>query len=152
VKTLKFCSTAVLSGLVIGVLGGWHFGGVITNYRLIWEEMFASAGYGQLALVQYDQADPEHARQALLSFTEFAKSMTRLPSAQRDKVLIVDAGRAYLKLAAIEEFAGNSALSHQYVLNAQESFRSIGRDISEEELNQEVTKITALAQPLSPPL
>ena len=151
-KTLKFCSTAVLSGLVIGVLGGWHFGVVITKGRLIWEEMFASAGYGQLALVQYDQADPEHARQALLSFTDFSKSMTNLPSAQGDKALMVDVGRAYLKLAAIEELAGNGDLSRQYVLSAQQSFRSVGKNIAEEKLNQEVTRITALPQPLSPPL
>jgi hypothetical protein len=150
-KTLKFSSIAVLSGLVLGVLGGWHFGGVITKGRLVWEEMFASAGYGQLALVQYDQADPEHARQALLSFTDFSKSMTKLPSAQGDKALMVDAGRAYLKLAAIEERAGNSKLSHQYVLHAQQCFGSIGRNFTEEKLNQEVTRITALAQPLSPP-
>lgn len=151
-KTLKFCSTAVLSGFVIGVLGGWHFGGVITKGRLAWEEMFASAGYGQLALVQYDQADPEHARQALLSFTDFSKSMTNLPSAQGDKALVTDAGRAYLKLAAIEELAGNADLSHQYVLSAQQSFRSVGNKIAEEKLNQEVTRIAALPQPMSPPL
>ena len=151
-KTLKFCSAAVLSGLVIGVLGGWHFGAVITKGRLVWEEMFASAGYGQLCLVQYDQADPEHARQALLSFTDFSKSVTHLPSAQGDKALPIDTGRSYLKLAAIEEVAGNAALSHQYLLSAQESFRSIGRDIPEEKLNQEVTRIAALPQPMSPPL
>ncbi len=151
-KTLKFCSTAVLSGLVIGVLGGWHFGGIITKGRLIWEEMFASAGYGQLALVQYDQADPEHARQALLSFTDFSKSMTNLPSAQRDKALPIDTGRAYLKLAAIAEVAGNAALSHQYLLSAQESFRHAGNDIPEDKLNKEVTRLAALPEPISPPL
>jgi len=152
VKTLKFCSMAVLSGLVIGVLGGWHFGGVITKGRLLWEEMFASAGYGQLALVQYDQADPEHARQALLSDVDFSKSMTKLPSAQGDQALLIDMGRSYLKLAAIEDLAGNSALSHQYVLSAQERFRKIGRNIPEEKLNKEVTRIAALPQPMSPPL
>ncbi len=151
-KKLKFCSPALLSGLVIGVLGGWHFGGVFTKGRLIWEEMFASAGYGQLVLVQYDQADPEHGRQALLSFIDFSKSMTNLPSAQGDKALMVDAGRAYLKLAAIEEVAGNFSRSHQYVLSAQESFKNAGNDIPEEKLNLEVTRIAALPQPMGPPL
>jgi hypothetical protein len=151
-KTLKFCSTAVLSGLVVGVLGGWHFGGVITKGRLLWEEMFASAGYGQLALVQYDQADPEHARQALLSFTDFSKSLNKLPSAQEDDALMIDTGRAYLKLAAMEEVAGNAAMSRLYVLNAQESFKRIGRDIPEKTLDKEVTRIAGLPQPMSPPL
>ncbi len=65
---------------------------------------------------------------------------------------MVDAGRDYLKLAAIEEVAGNTALSHQYVLSAQKSFRSVGNNITEEKLNQEVTRIAALPQPMSPPL
>jgi hypothetical protein len=151
-KALMLCGIAVSSGLLVGVLVGWHFGRTITDGRLIWEEMFASAGYGQLALVQYDQADPEHARQALLSFTDFSKSLSKLPSAQGDKALMIDTGRAYLKLAAIEELAGNAPLSHQYLLSAQESFRSVGNDIPEEKLNQEVTRIAALPQPMSPPL
>ncbi len=151
-KTLKFCSIAVLSGVLIGALGGWHYGKAITKGRLIWEEMFASAGYGQLALAQYDQADPEHARQALLSDIDFSKSMTKLPSAQGDQALLIDMGRTYLKLAAIEELAGNGILSHQYVLKAQETFRNMGRDIPEEKLNHEVTRIAALPQPMSPPL
>lgn len=151
-KTLKSSSIAVLAGLLIGVLCGWHYGKLITKGRLTWEEMFASAGHGQLALVQYDQADPEHARQALSSDIDFSKSMTKLPSAQGDQALLIDMGRTYLKLAAIEELAGNNALSHQYVLSAQESFRRIGRDIAEEKLNKEVTRIAALPQPMSPPL
>jgi hypothetical protein len=150
-KTLKFCGIAVSSGLLVGVLVGWHFGRTITDGRLMWEEMLAGAGHGQLALLQYDQADPEHARQALLSDTNFSKSMTKLPSAQGDKALLIDTGRNYLRLAALEQLAGNASLSHQYVLNAQESFRSMGRDIPEEKLNQEVAKITARAQPNGPP-
>jgi hypothetical protein len=150
-KTLKLCGLAVLSGLLIGVFVGWHFGRTITDGRLIWEEMFAGAGHGQLALLQYDQADPEHARQALLSDTNFSKSIAKLPSAQGDKALLIDTGRNYLRLAALEQLAGNNSLSHQYVLNAQESFRSMGRDIPEEKLNQEVAKITARAQQNVPP-
>jgi hypothetical protein len=150
-KTLKFCGVAVSSGLLIGVLMGWHFGRTITDRRLMWEEMLAGAGHGQLALLQYDQADPEHARQALLSDTIFSKSLAKLPSAQGDKALMLDTGGNYLRLAALEQLAGNTSLSHQYVLNAQESFRSMGTDIPEEKLNQEVAKITALARPHGPP-
>jgi hypothetical protein len=36
-------------------------------------------------------------------------------------------------------------------LDAQESFRSTGRAIPEEKLDQEVAKITALARKTSPP-
>jgi hypothetical protein len=150
-KALRFYGIAVLSGLLVGALVGWHYGRIITQGQLVLEEMFAGAGYSQLALLQYDQADPEHARQALLSDTDFSKSMSKLPSAQGDKALMIDTGRNYLRLAALEQLAGETSLSHHYVLNAQESFRSMGSDISEEKLNQEVTKITALARKTGPP-
>lgn len=150
-RALRFYGLAVFSGLLIGALLGWHYGRVVTQGQLVWEEMLAGAEYGRLALLQYDQADAEHARQALLSDTNFAKSVSRLPSAQWDKAPLIDTGRNYLRLAAIEELAGNASLSHQYVLDAQESFRSAGRDIPEEKLNQEVAKITALARKTSPP-
>jgi hypothetical protein len=147
-KAVKFFGVAVSSGLLIGALVGWHFGRTITDGRLIWEEMFASAGYGQLALRQYEEADSVHARQALLSFTDFARSMSKLPSAQHDQALMVDTGRSYLRLAALEQLAGDDSLSHQYVRSAQESFKSIGRDIPEADLNKQVAKIVKAAAPV----
>ncbi|MGA8761934.1 MAG: hypothetical protein WB562_03510 [Candidatus Sulfotelmatobacter sp.] len=150
-KGLKFCGAVVSSGLLIGVLAGWHYGRTITKGRLVLTEMFATAGYGQLASLQYEQADTEHARLALLSFVNFTKSMSKLTSAQGDKALLIDTGRSYLRLAALEELAGDGSLSHQYVLSARESFRSAGRDIPEERLNEEVAKIVAVAKPVGPP-
>jgi len=113
--------------------------------------MSAGTGYAELSNLQYDQADTEHARQALLGFTNFSDSMSKLHSAKGDKALLIDTGRAYLRLAAIEERAGNSSLSRQYVLHAQQSFRSMGRDIPEAELNKQVTKIASSVPPYSPP-
>jgi hypothetical protein len=150
-KALRFCGIAVLSGLLIGAFLGWHYGRTITDGQLIWQEMLAGTEYGWLALSQYDQADAEHARQALLSDTNFARSMSKLPSAQGDKALLTDTGRNYLRLAAIEDLAGNISLSHQYVLDAQESFRSTGSEIPEAKLNQEVAKMTARARKIGPP-
>ena len=65
---------------------------------------------------------------------------------------MIDAARAYLKLAAMEQVAGNQTLSHEYVLSAQESFKNAGHDIPEEKLSKEVTRLAALPQPISPPL
>jgi hypothetical protein len=149
-KALKLCGIALSSGLLVGVVAGSYMGTWIDGI-LIWREMSAGTGYAELSNLQYDQADTEHARQALLGFTKFSQSMSKLHSAQRDKALLVDTGRAYLRLAAIEERAGNSSLSRQYVLNAQQSFKSMGREIPEEELNKQVTKIVSTAPPKSPP-
>jgi hypothetical protein len=150
-RALKLSSIALSIGLVAGGLAGWNVGNTWVGGQAILWEMSGAAGYSSLAQLQYEQADTEHARQAMLGFTAFSKSMSKLPSAQGDKALVIDTGRTYLRLAAIEELAGNSNLSHQYVLSAQESFKRMGRDIPEEELNKQVTKIVGVVRPTSPP-
>ena len=149
-RALKFWSVALAAGLLIGFPVGWHLGRVMTKGLFVLGETMASDGYDSLALLQYDQADTEHAHQALLGFAAFSTSMRKLPSAQGDNALLIEAGRTYLRLAALDELAGNPTLSHQDVLHAQESFRSMGRDIPEEKLNEEVKKIAALARPNIP--
>jgi hypothetical protein len=149
-KTVKFCGIAGSTGLLIGLLLGWHLGRSFTRGRVNLEEMSAPAAYGKLAALQYERADTPHARQALLGFTNFSRSVSKLPSAQQDKALQIDTGRVYLRLAALEELAGNGSLSHQYLLSAQESFRRFGREIPEEELNKQVTKIIASTQTGTP--
>jgi|SRR5580704_1380846 hypothetical protein len=150
-KALKLYGIAVSSGLLLGALVGWHFGRTITSGRLAWEEMLAADAYGQLSYLQYLRADSEHARQALLGFTDFSKSISKLPSAKGDKALPVDTGRTYLRLAVLAELAGNASLSHEYVLKAQETFRTTGADIPEEKLNQQVTKLAEAARSVVPP-
>lgn len=149
-KALKLCAIALSSGLFVGVVAGSYMGTWI-NGVLIWREMSAATGYAELSNLQYDQADTEHARQALLGFTKFSQSMSKLHSGQSDKALLIDTGRAYLRLAAIEERAGNSGLSRQYVLDAHQAFLRIGRDIPEAELYKQVTKIASSVPSNSPP-
>jgi hypothetical protein len=149
-KALKFCGTALASGLVIGAVVGGYIGGITGAGQAILLEMSAAAGYEQLTLLQYKEADTDHSRQALLGFTTFSKSMSKLQSAQSDKALWIDTGRNYLRLAALEQLAGNTSLSRQYVLNAQESFRSMGRDIPESDLDKQVAKIVTEAQSAVP--
>ena len=149
---LKFCSIALASGLVLGALAGRHLGRTMGAGQAALWEVSAAAGYEELALLQYGQADTDHSRQALLGFTNFSKSVNKLQSARSDRALLEDTGWAYLRLAAIEELAGNNILSHKYVLAAQQSFKSMGREIPEEELNQQVTKIAVVARPSGQPL
>jgi hypothetical protein len=150
-RALKFSVVALASGLLVGALVGRHVGRTWAGgAAILWEES-AAAGYEGLALLQYSQADTEHARQALLGFTNFSQSMRKLHSAQGDQTLLIDAGRDYLRLAAIEELAGNSDLSHQYVLDAQQTFRGMGHDIPEDDLDRQVAKIVASAHTNGPP-
>jgi hypothetical protein len=60
-------------------------------------------------------------------------------------------GTSLFETRSIEELAGNSNLSHQCVLDAQQTLKSMGRDISEDDLNNQIAKIAALARPNGPP-
>lgn len=150
-KALKFGSIVLSVGLAIGIAVGWYFGRSVSGGQSILWEMTAGAGYGELALLQYEQADTEHARQALLGFTDFSSSMSKLNSARGDGALLIDTGRTYLRFAAMEELAGNTSLSRQYVLDAHQSFLRMGRNIPEQDLDKQVAKIVASARLKGPP-
>ena len=94
--------------------------------------MSVDAEYSSFAILQYQQADAQHARQALLGFVNFAKQIDHLPDGQPDKILLTDVGLSYVRLARLEEQAGNTELSQQYVSLAQDSFKAAGRDYSRE--------------------
>jgi hypothetical protein len=132
----------VLLGLLAGTSAGWHFGRLITDGRLVWQEMFAAAEYGQLASFQYEQADPERGRQALLSFADFVQSLSKLPSAKDDRAIHFDCGFAYMRLAALEDRSGNTGLSHLYALRAREEFQDAGYVISEGDLAKKISNLT----------
>lgn len=151
-RPTKFYGIAVSLGLLIGTLVGWHYGRNVTQGLLVWEEGFASAGYSQLASLQYEEADAQHGREALLSFTDFAKTLGHLPSAQGDRALLFDSGFAYMRLAALEELAGNDGLSHEYMLKAQEAFRNGGHTYSEDDLKKKISELTKLPRPSPSPL
>jgi hypothetical protein len=148
-RALKFCGIALASGLVVGALGGAYVGNIIgTGQSILWQ-LSAEFGYEQFAHLQFEQADVDHSRQALVSYADFSKSMSQMHPGD-NKFISMETGRNYLRLAAIEQAAGYPGLSHQYVLKAQEAFKSVGRDISEEALDKQVAKIVSSA-PLTVP-
>jgi hypothetical protein len=106
-RTAKIGGTAPSVGFLIGVALGWYFGRVVAGGKSILWEMSASAGYRQLALIPYEQADTERARQAFQAFTAFSNAMSELDSARGDEALLLETGRTYLR--SLED----ASLSHQ---------------------------------------
>jgi hypothetical protein len=104
-------------------------------------QMFAGAGYSSLVLLQWEQADGQHAREALLGFVSFASHLDKLPDGQRDNAVLTDIGSSYLRLARLEAEGGNADLSQQYVLRAQESFKAAGHNYSQGDLMKRVSKV-----------
>ncbi len=140
----KILGLAMLLGFVIGGTLGYYAARTFTRASVVLGNMTSAAGYGNLAYMQYRHATPERAREALLGFVDYSKSLETMPDGEKDKVLLRDRALSYMRLALLEEKAGNINLSRQYAQAAQESFTAGGgRTSSGEELRTLVTTLDA---------
>jgi hypothetical protein len=140
-KTSKLAGIAVTIGLLIGLPAGYQINRVFTKGEMVLGQMLVGAEYSSFSLLQYEQADAQHAREALLGFIGFSKTIDRLADGQREKTLLLDVGSSYVRLARLEAQAGNADLSQQYVSLAQESFKAAGHDYSRDDLMKRVAKV-----------
>jgi hypothetical protein len=101
--------------------------------------MAAQAGYGELAFLQDGHAGPTKAREALLGFINFSKSVEAMPGGTKTNVALFDRGIACLRLARLERRSGNMDLSKQYIHLAYESYQAAGTRVSEEDLTNQLT-------------
>jgi len=138
-KNPQLAGMAIAIGLLIGVPVGYHVNSVFTRGERVLGQMSVDAEYSSFAILQYQQADAQRARQALLGFVNFSKQIDHLPDGQADKTLLTDVGLSYVRLARLEEQAGNPELSQQYVSLAQDSFKAAGRDYSRDDLMKRVS-------------
>jgi len=138
-KNPQLAGMAIAIGLLIGVPVGYHVNSVFTRGERALGQMSVDAEYSSFAILQYQQADAQRARQALLGFVNFSKQIDHLPDGQADKTLLTDVGLSYVRLARLEEQAGNPELSQQYVSLAQDSFKAAGRDYSRDDLMKRVS-------------
>jgi hypothetical protein len=138
-KNSKLAGMALTIGLLIGVPVGYHVNSVFTRGERVLGQMSVDAEYSSFAILQYQQADVQRARQALLGFVNFSKQIDHLPDGHPDKTLLTDVGLSYVRLARLEEQAGNTELSQQYVSLAQDSFKAAGRDYSRDDLMKRVS-------------
>ena len=97
-KNLKLAGMAMAIGFFIGLPVGYHVNSGFTRGERVWGQMAVDAEYSTFAIWQYQQADAEHARQALLGFVNFSKQIDHLPDGQPDKTLLIDVGLSYVRL------------------------------------------------------
>jgi len=87
-KALRFCGNCrSIRPSSLEHWFGWHYGRTVTQRATDMGEMLAGAEYGGSPSLQYDQADPEHARPSPADDTKFLKIDDKLPSATRGKAL-----------------------------------------------------------------
>ncbi|MBZ5597522.1 MAG: hypothetical protein LAN83_04300 [Acidobacteriia bacterium] len=146
-KVRTFVLTA-LAAFILGLPAGyaWSYKNLVLSEKFL-NGMLATAGYANSAFWQYKEADPERGRQALLGFLDFTQRMQKLPWWGNDRPTISDQGLTYMRLAFLEKSAGNASLAHDYVLKAQERFKTAGHPHSESELWNMVSKIDSNARP-----
>ena len=146
-KRFRFVLTSLLAFALGFPLGyAWSNKNFVQNTK-IFNGMLATAGYANLALWQYKEADQVRGRQALLGFLDFTQRMQKLPWWGNDRPTISDQGLTYMRLALLEKSEGNASIAHDYVLKAQERFKTAGHPHAESELWNMVSKIDSNARP-----
>jgi len=138
----------VLFGLVVGLPIGFAFG-----YRSFHEgpaafsDALALAEYESLTSVQYQHTDPAHAKAALLDLLEFMDEMEANHRTYIQKQLDLDRGVTYTRLSLVEQKAGDTQLAEEDIRKAQEAMKKRdGKDISAEDLREQVTKLDSMPQ------
>ena len=136
-RTLRFLALIVV-GLAIGAVSGVvHGRRSLGQGSEVLSQSFALAEYETLASLEYKEADPTHAKQALLDLLAFMDQMEAANRVAIQKSLDLDRGITYLRLAMLEERAGNNDLARGYVGRAQMSFKKRDNsDISEDRLRE----------------
>ncbi len=136
-RTLRFLALIVV-GLAIGAVSGVvHGRRSLGQGSEVLSQSFALAEYETLASLEYKEADATHAKQALLDLLAFMDQMEAANRVAIQKSLDLDRGITYMRLAMLEESAGNNDLARGYVGRAQMSFKKRDNsDISEDRLRE----------------
>lgn len=127
---------AMLIGLAIGSTFGYQRGVFAFQALNDFEGFAATSTLGNFSYLQYRHADAEHARQALLMYTELLQEMERV---KPDKMNKIDLGLAYTRLALLEDTAHNPPQSEAYMAKGRYWYKSgSGRDCSDDQLKSTV--------------
>jgi hypothetical protein len=134
--------SALLIGLSIGLLLG--YGERMNLLKLMGEtrlEMppFALREFSQL---QYMQADPEHAKAALLTYASVLEAMEK---AKAEKSLMFELRSTYLRLALLEDIENNPEQANGYMTKVRYwNSAGGGRDYSDPEMKAAQKRLDVL--------
>jgi hypothetical protein len=145
-------ATIILIGTLVGLPLGYLRGHKsIGGGSKIMSQWVAMSQYQTLALLEYEQSDVTHGRQALLDVLKFLDETEAGNRAGDQKTIDADRGLTYMRLALLEEKADNRSLSQDYIRKAQVSFEKCdGKQHSDEDLRKLITKLDAPSRSTSP--
>ncbi|HTA23492.1 MAG TPA: hypothetical protein VK763_08170 [Terriglobales bacterium] len=133
--------------LLIGTLLGLPLGYLRAQKSVgggskIMSQWVALSQYESLALLQYEQSDLPHARQALLDVLKFLDETEASNRVGEQKSIDGDRGLTYMRLALLEQKTNNGDLSQDYIRKAQASFKKCdGKEYSDADLRKLMTKL-----------
>jgi hypothetical protein len=131
-----------IAGMILGLPLGLGLGHrAFDEGNELFSDVLALSEYETLAGIQYKESDVPHARQALLDLLKFMDGMKANNRLGLQKSMSTDRGIAFMRLALLEEKAGNTSESREYVRKAQEAMKNRdGSVMSEDRLRELVTK------------
>lgn len=143
---LKRFTLLAVGGLVAGVPIGFGLGHRSFSTGLeMFSDVLALGEYETLTTLQYRESNGPQAKQALLDLLKFMDDMEANHKRAIEKQMALDRGIALMRLALLEEKAGNLSEAKDCIKRAQETLKQ--RDgssyVSEDRLRELVTKFDA---------
>jgi hypothetical protein len=132
----------ILVGLILGMPLGIRLGHRSFDKGIeMFSDVLAWSEYETLAGIQYKESDIPHARQALLDLLKFMDETETKNKLELQRSAELDRGIAYMRLALLEEKAGNPSESTAYIHKAQAVLgKRENSEPSEELLRDEITR------------
>jgi hypothetical protein len=131
-------------GMAIGCALGIWYGRTFVNGLWLLNQMFAGSAAGTYSSTQYRSADVKYARQALLSSAQF---LDDLYAVSPDRILKLDAGLSYGRLALLEEAEGKREESQAYFETAEARLKDGGKKAGDEYSEARVREILRRFEP-----
>jgi hypothetical protein len=134
--------SALLIGLSVGLLLGYR--DRMSILTLLGETRLEvpPLALGDFSKLQYMQADPEHAKAALLTYASVLEAMEK---AKAEKSLMFELRSTYMRLALLEDTENNPEQSNAYMTKVRYWNSAAGvRDYSESEMKAAQKRLDAL--------
>ena len=143
-RVIRYALLAI-GGFILGLPLGLGLGHrAFDKGNELFSDVLSLSEYETLTGIQYKESDAPHARQALLDLINFMDEMETNNRLGLQKSMDVDRGFAFMRLALVEEKAGNTSDAREYVRKAQEALKKRdGTDTSEEKLREMVLRFDA---------
>ncbi len=107
----------------------------------MFSDVLALSEYETLAGIQYKESDFPQAKFAMLDLLKFMDEMETNNGLELQRSADLDRGIAYMRLAFLEEKAGNASESTAYIHKAQQVLSKLdGSQWSEEHLREQVVR------------